>query len=58
MSGINTRVFDGITGEVTEFTAFTAKDGRAGDFDRIIVSGAFDRAAGVGNSSYREHVCF
>lgn len=58
VSGINTGVFDGVTGEVTEFTTFTAKDGIAGDFGRIIVSGAFDLAAGVGNSDYRGHVCF
>jgi hypothetical protein len=58
VSGINTGVFDGVTGEVTEFTTFTAKDGRAGEFGRIIVSGAFDLAAGVGQSDYRGHVCF
>ena len=58
VSGINTGVFDGVTGEVTEFTTFTAKDGIAGDFGRIIVSGAFDLAAGVGNSNYHGHVCF
>jgi hypothetical protein len=58
VSGINTGVFDGVTGEVTEFTTFTAKDGIAGDFGRIIVSGAFDLAAGVGDSDYRGHVCF
>lgn len=58
VSGINTGVFDGVTGDVTEFTTFTAKDGIAGDFGRIIVSGAFDLAAGVGKSHYRGHVCF
>ena len=58
LSGINTGVFDGVTGEVTEFTTFTAKDGIAGDFGRIMVSGAFDLAAGVGQSDYRGHVCF
>ena len=26
VKGINTGVFDGVTGEVTEFTTFTAKD--------------------------------
>jgi hypothetical protein len=30
-------VFDAVTGEVTEFTTFTAKDGLAGDFGRILV---------------------
>jgi hypothetical protein len=58
VSGINTGVFDGVTGEVTEFTTFTAKDGVAGDFGRIIVSGTFDLAAGVGHSSYHGYVCF
>ena len=47
-----------MTGEVTEFTTFTAKDGIKGDFGRIIVSGAFDLEAGVGKSRYRGHVCF
>jgi hypothetical protein len=56
--GINTGVFDGVTGDVTEFTTFTAKDGRPGDLGRIIVSGAFDLAAGVGHSDYRGRVCF
>jgi hypothetical protein len=56
--GINTGIFDGVTGEVTEFTTFTAKDGIAGEFGRIIVSGAFDLAAGVGQSYYHGHVCF
>jgi hypothetical protein len=58
LSGINTGVFDGVIGDVTEFTTFTAKDGVAGDFGRIIVSGTFDLAAGVGKSSYHGHVCF
>jgi len=58
VKGINTGVFDGVTGEVTEFTTFTAKDGIKGDFGRIIVSGAFDLSAGVGKSRYRGHVCF
>jgi hypothetical protein len=58
VSGINTGVFDGVTGEVTEFTTFTAKDGLAGDLGRIIVSGTFDLAAGVGKSYYHGHVCF
>jgi hypothetical protein len=58
VSGINTGVFDGVTGEVTEFTTFTAKDGIAGDFGRIIVSGTFDLAAGVGKSHYHGHICF
>jgi hypothetical protein len=58
VSSVSTGVFDGVTGEVTEFTTFTAKDGIAGDFGRIIVSGAFDLAAGVGDSDYRGHVCF
>ena len=58
VTGINTGVFDGGTGEVTEFTTFTAKDGLDGDFGRIIVSGAFDLDAGVGKSRYRGHVCF
>jgi hypothetical protein len=58
VSGINTGVFDGVTGEVTEFTTFTVKDGIAGDFGRIIVSGTFDLAAGVGKSYYHGHVCF
>jgi hypothetical protein len=30
VTGINTGVFDGMTGEVTEFTTFTAKDGIKG----------------------------
>jgi hypothetical protein len=55
VNGINTGVFDGETGEVTEFTTFTIKDKIVG---RIIVSGAFDLAAGVGKSRYRGHVCF
>jgi len=58
VSGVNTGVFDGGSGEVTEFTTFTAKDRIPGDFGRIIVSGAFDLAAGVGHSTYRGHVCF
>jgi hypothetical protein len=58
LSGINTGVFDGITGEVTEFTTFTAKDGIAGDVGRIIVSGTFDLTAGVGKSHYHGYVCF
>jgi hypothetical protein len=58
VSGINTGVFDGFTGEVTEFTTFTAKDGIDGEFGRIIVSGIFDLSAGVGKSRYRGHVCF
>jgi hypothetical protein len=58
VTGINTGVFDGGTGEVTEFTTFTAKDGIDGEFGRIIVSGAFDLSAGVGKSRYRGHVCF
>jgi hypothetical protein len=58
VSGINTGVFDGETGEVIEFTTFTAKDNIAGDFGRIIVSGAFDLAAGIGHSDYRGHICF
>jgi hypothetical protein len=58
LSGINTGVFDGVTGDVTEFTTFTAKDGIAGDFGRIVVSGTFDLAAGVGKSYYHGHVCF
>ena len=58
VTGINTGVFDGSTGEVTEFTTFTAKDGIDGEFGRIIVSGAFDLEAGVGKSRYRGHVCF
>jgi hypothetical protein len=58
VSGINTGVFDGVTGDVTEFTTFTAKDGIAGDFGRIIVSGTFDLTAGVGKSYYHGHVCF
>jgi hypothetical protein len=58
VSGINTGVFDGFTGEVTEFTTFTAKDGIDGEFGRIIVSGVFDLSAGVGKSRYRGHVCF
>jgi hypothetical protein len=55
VKGINTGVFDGSTGEVTEFTTFTIKDKIVG---RIIVSGVFDLAAGVGKSRYRGHVCF
>lgn len=39
VNGINTGVCDGVTREVTEFATFTAKDGVAGDFGRIIVSG-------------------
>jgi hypothetical protein len=58
VTGINTGVFDGSTGEVTEFTTFTAKDGIDGEFGRIIVSGAFDLSTGVGKSRYRGHVCF
>jgi hypothetical protein len=58
VSGINTGVFDGVTGDVTEFTTFTAKDGIAGDFGRIIVSGTFDLVAGVGKSFYHGHICF
>jgi hypothetical protein len=58
VQGINTGVFDGTTGEVTEFTTFTAKDDIKGEFGRIIVSGAFDLMAGVGKSRYRGHVCF
>ena len=56
--GTNTGVFDGVTGEVTEFTTFTAKNGKTGKFGRIIVSGAFDLEAGVGQSDYHGHVCF
>jgi hypothetical protein len=55
VSSVSTGVFDGVIGEVTEFTTFTAKDGIAGDFGRIIVSGAFDLAAGIGDSTT---VCF
>jgi hypothetical protein len=58
VKGINTGVFDGSTGEVTEFTTFIAKDNIDGNFGRIIVSGIFDLAAGVGKSRYRGHVCF
>ena len=58
LSGINTGVFDSATGEVTEFTTFTAKDGIPGDFGRIIVSGTFDLAAGGGKSHDHGHVCF
>jgi hypothetical protein len=58
VTGINTGVFDGSTGEVTEFTTFTVKDGLEGEYGRIIVSGAFDLSAGVGTSRYRGHVCF
>jgi hypothetical protein len=58
LSGINTGVFDGVTGEVTEFTTFTAQDGSPGDFGRITVSGTFDLAAGVGKSFYHGQVCF
>jgi hypothetical protein len=58
VQGINTGVFDSRTGEVTEFTTFTAKDNIQGDFGRIIVSGVFDLSAGVGKSRYRGHVCF
>jgi hypothetical protein len=57
VKGINTGVFDGRTGEVTEFTTFTT-DGVHEDLGRIIVSGAFDLMAGVGKSRYRGHVCF
>src|SRR4029453_2460015 len=57
VKGINTGVFDGRTGEVTEFTPSTT-DGVHGDLGRIIVSGAFDLMAGVGKSRYRGHVCF
>jgi hypothetical protein len=57
VKGINTGVFDGMTGEVTEFTTFI-KDGVEGDLGRIIVSGAFDLSAGVGKSRYRGHICF
>jgi hypothetical protein len=56
--GINTGVFDVITGELTEFTTFTAKNGIEGDFGRITVSGTFDFAAGVGDSRFRGYVCF
>ena len=56
--GINTGVFDGVTGEVTEFTTFFAEDNLETELGRIIVSGAFDLAAGVGKSRYRGHVCF
>jgi hypothetical protein len=58
VKGINTGVFDGRTGEVTEFTTFIAKDAIEGDWGRIIVAGIFDLAAGVGQSRYRGHVCF
>jgi hypothetical protein len=58
VSGNNTGVFDWVTGEVTEFTPFTAKSGIAGAFGRITVSGAFDLSAGVGQSHYHGHVCF
>lgn len=58
VKGINTGVFDGSTGELTEFTTFIAKDNIDGNFGRIIVSGVFDLAAGVGKSRYRGHVCF
>jgi len=58
VKGINTGVFDGSTGEVTEFTTFIAKNNIEGNFGRIIVSGVFDLAAGVGKSRYRGHVCF
>ena len=57
VKGINTGVFDGITGEVTEFTTFF-KEGIEGNVGRIIVSGVFDLSAGVGKSRYRGHVCF
>jgi hypothetical protein len=58
VNGINTGVFDGETGEVTEFTTFFAKDNMEVEIGRIIVSGAFDLSAGVGKSRYRGHVCF
>ena len=58
VTGINTGVFDGSTGEVTEFTTFFAKDNMESELGRIIVSGAFDLSAGVGKSRYRGHVCF
>ena len=58
VTGINTGVFDGTTGELTEFTTFTAEDGTEGNVGRITVSGAFDLAAGVGNSRYHGYVCF
>jgi hypothetical protein len=58
VTGINTGVFDGSTGEVTEFTTFFAKDNMEIELGRIIVSGAFDLMAGVGKSRYRGHVCF
>jgi hypothetical protein len=58
VSGINTGVFDGGSGEVTEFTTFTAIDDVQKEWGRIIVSGALDLAAGVGHSTYRGHVCF
>jgi hypothetical protein len=58
VNGINTGVFDGKTGEVTEFTTFFAKDNTEVEIGRIIVSGAFDLSAGVGKSRYRGRVCF
>jgi hypothetical protein len=58
VEGINTGVFDGETGEVTEFTTFFAKDNMEVEIGRIIVSGAFDLSAGVGKSRYRGRVCF
>jgi hypothetical protein len=58
VTGINTGVFDGSTGEVTEFTTFFAEDDPGNELGRIIVSGAFDLSAGVGKSRYHGHVCF
>ena len=58
VTGINTGVFDGVTGKVTEFTTFFAEDNLETELGRIIVSGAFDLSAGVGKSRYRGHVCF
>jgi len=51
-------VFDGMTGEVTEFTTFFAEDNLETEIGRIIVSGTFDLSAMVGKSRYRGHVCF
>jgi hypothetical protein len=57
VTSINTGVFDGSTGEVTEFTTFF-KEGIEENVGRIVVTGAFNLSTGVGKSRYQGRVCF
>lgn len=56
--GIDSGTLDFATGELTELTTFIEKDGVAGDFGRIVVSGIFDLSTGTGDSDYHGVVCF